>query len=109
MASPNKQEGRKKKDDKIFKPVLGNPEDFYVKARIYMARRIGLLLLVGLLTFTISLLISSNSSVDGDWRTIAVPIILLGAMALLFPQTEDWVYRPWQAAAQQVERHYYDI
>lgn len=87
----------------------GNPEDYYVKMRVFRWRALMLWATVALLSFFEAGLIFNVMLYDISWVTILTPLIIISSIVLLFPPTEEWIYRPWQAEAQRVERHFYDV
>lgn len=90
------------------KPKAGNPDDYYVKIVKYTGRTWGFFLLMAAVWAMMTVILFLNLYNKGPWFGTVVPLILIGLLALLYPPTEDWLYKPWQAIAQQVERHFYD-
>ncbi|MBP6219122.1 MAG: hypothetical protein KA436_11100 [Oligoflexales bacterium] len=55
------------------------------------------------LFFMAKILVSGQS-----WQAYFVPILFCGILISIYPLTESWIYRPWQAKARKHERHYLD-
>ena len=85
-----------------------NKQEFYARLIPYPGRKFGLNVLVGIGWIVFSYLIFNNAISGYDWRLIALPVGLIGLTFCLFPDTEEWEYKPWQASAQQYERHFKD-
>jgi hypothetical protein len=90
------------------KPKLGNPDDYYVKIVKYRGRGLGFFIMMASIWVMMTVVLFLNLYTKGPWLGTAVPLALIGMISLIYPPTEDWLYRPWQAIAQQVERHFYD-
>lgn len=78
--------------------------DFDTKLIIYRSRQVFLILSVIAATGIFLLMIQANDRNQFPWFTIAMPIIGVGLLFLLIPNTEEWQYRPWQSKARQVEQ-----
>jgi hypothetical protein len=39
------------------------------------------------------------------WTSLVLPLLGLGLLIIIYPVFEEWLYRPWQERAQQVEWH----
>jgi hypothetical protein len=90
------------------KPKAGNPDDYYVKIVKYRGRSWGFTIVMAIVWLMMTTVLFLNLYHRGPWLGTIVPIVLIGLMTLAYPPTEDWLYKPWQAIAQQVERHFYD-
>ena len=81
-------------------------EKYYTKLLISKSRRASLLVaftahVVGMTVLMFDMLIQHR-----PWLAMLVPVLLLGSAWILFPPTEEWQYRPWQAQAQKYEQHF---
>ena len=76
---------------------------------ISKSRKTGLTLLMSG-SYVLMVLMLSEHLLHGQnlWLQAAAPLILLGLPIMLYPLTEHWEYKPWQAKAQKYERHYRD-
>lgn len=86
------------------KSVVTNVDDFYSHMAISKQKRHGLRIGLIVFFFIFLSLLYNNSILGGSWLLILSPILLFGGLICVLPPTEDWVYRPWQAKAQQYER-----
>ena len=108
-ASGNRSGGRQPSNDaNRAKPKLGNPDDYYVKIVKYRGRGFGFFVMMASIWVMMTVVLFLNLYTKGPWFGTVIPLILIGMISLIYPPTEDWLYRPWQAIAQQVERHFYD-
>lgn len=78
---------------------------FYAQLMIYRSRQISLLVLVVTFIILFAILIRMNMVMERSWWAVAFPIFIFGSVFLLFPVTEEWEYKPWQAAPEQYETH----
>ena len=42
---------------------------------------------------------------ETHWLFIALSSCAIGSILMLFPSTEEWVYKPWQKAPEMIEHH----
>jgi|GEM_PF-1327773 len=108
-ASLAPKRGKSDKDRARIIPKYGNPDDYYVKVVKFRGRGFGFFLFCGTICAMMTIALFVNFLSNMPWIGVVVPIVLLGLLTLVYPPTEDWSYKPWQAVAQQVERHFYDI
>ncbi len=80
---------------------------FYAHLIIYRKVQFGLGLMVILAIGVFSYLIAQDLFLGKTWLTIGTPLFFLGLLFLLYPPTEQWDYRPWQAKAQTYEKHFW--
>ena len=83
--------------------MLNKP--YYSKLLIYTRTRWILGFLAIVFTIIFAGFIITNRYSGADWTLLIVPLGLMGLLLVLFPATEEWVYRPWQVHPQQYERH----
>ena len=81
---------------------------YYTRLIIYRGRQFSLAMLVGLFALIFTSMIFSDLLNNKHWLAIATPLVLLGVVFLLFPQTEEWEYKAWQTKVEQIERHFLD-
>lgn len=87
--------------------IKANPEDFYVKMSINKNFR-GLLWSTCTAVFILLLMLIAHAIRNKlPWQAVAGPVSLLGFLTLLAPLSEEWLYRPWQAAPRQYEKHFH--
>lgn len=81
---------------------------FYTQLIVYRNRQWGIAFFVALATVVFGYFIAKDMFGGKSWVAIGTPLSLLGLLFLLIPPTEEWEYRPWQAKAQQYEKHFLD-
>jgi hypothetical protein len=85
--------------------VTGDRSRFYARLLVHRRRQWTLGILVAFFTVIFAVMIAQNMLADKPWMAVGMPIGCLGLLFLLFPQTEEWEYKPWQAKAVQYESH----
>ena len=83
----------------------GNPDDFYPKIIIYKAKRAGFLSFCSLIFAAMVLILFVGLQEEMMWTSLVLPLLGLGLLIIIYPVFEEWLYRPWQERAQQVEWH----
>jgi hypothetical protein len=96
-------QSKKKEGDKKPKAAV-NADDFYSHLIISKQKRRGLAIALTIFFFILLSLLFNNSIIGASWLVILSPILLVALLICVLPPTEDWVYKPWQAKAQQYER-----
>jgi hypothetical protein len=80
-------------------------EDMAVKLIImpHLRHQLTFFLVIAFIVFLA--ILSRDMAAGTPWMWTSLPIIGLGLMICLIPQTEKWEYKPWQTRARQYERH----
>jgi hypothetical protein len=99
---------KKKMRDKNRKKYVPKNENVYSYLLVNKTKLYSLGVLVSGLIVALSSFIFANMIYEVHWGLYAFPAILISAIVMLAPVSEDWVYKPWQRYPQQVERHYLD-
>lgn len=79
---------------------------YYSRIIVYPRRRTSFAILITLAIIFVGAILFRVNWLGVTWASMAVPIACVGLLITLFPQTETWEYKPWQASAQQYERHH---
>jgi len=87
-------------------PIRGNPDHFYPKIIVDKAKRWSLISALLISIFVMSAVLFGNQMANYHWTTALGPVLLVGILLCLAPPSEGWEYKPWQATAEQVERHF---
>ena len=72
----------------------------------YRSRKISLTLLIIVMTIIIAAITMQTLTSELSWWKLGIPICTLGSVFLLFPPTEEWEYKAWQAKPRKVEQHF---
>ncbi len=96
MKNEMKSSQKQKKDEKAF----------YPKLIIYKGKLWSLTVLCTTMFFIFTYLLFRDILGSVPWWTTATPVLLLASFFLVLGPTEEWEYEPWQAKAQQYERHF---
>jgi hypothetical protein len=90
----------KKKDDRDRK--------FYSHLLINHTQRWGLFMLFMMTYAGIVFVLASSAFLGQSWYAVVAPVVLGGIPLIIYPMSESWVYRHWQARPRKYERHYLD-
>jgi len=78
--------------------------EFDTRLIIYRGRQIALGIVMAITTFFFALFIINGMEKDQHWLIIGIPVCIAASGFVLFPNTEKWEYKPWQAKSARVER-----
>lgn len=101
MATPAAQQKTVKKRPE----AIAAESRYYVRLTINKARRTSLAMLVGGAVLMFGYIINKQSQEGAGWILVGAPLALISLGFLLFPETENWEYEPWQAKPEQYEKH----
>ena len=79
---------------------------FYSKMLIYKGTRFTLMMIVSMAIVICGLMIDTGMLAGLSWITIGLPLCLSLSAFILYPATEEWEYRAWQAKPQRYEQHF---
>ena len=82
-------------------------KEYYSKLVVYIMRKQLFLIQMLAVGFVMMNLINYHQTNDSPWLNYVAPVIGLGLTLLLFPTTEEWEYKPWQAQAERQERTFF--
>ena len=49
-----------------------------------------------------------HQRLDLSWTQLLLPLFVVSLCLVLFPETEEWSYQPWQSKVEKVERYFVD-
>lgn len=86
-----------------------DPNHFYPKLQIHRAARRWLWCAVPVTLVAVTILVfMTRRHADLSWQAMSLPLIAIGLLLSLIPQSETWLYRPWQNSPRQYEKlHHY--
>jgi hypothetical protein len=84
---------------------IRSAEEFYSRLIINRSLQGALIVIVAIAVVVFGLIISREIMVGKSWLSIGVPLGLVGLGFVVFPKTEEWEYKPWQAKPEQYEKH----
>jgi hypothetical protein len=74
----------------------------YAQILILKSRRNRIMVAFCLMLLTFMSILMTHIFSNLSWMSITLPIIAIGLLGLLVPQSEQWEYKPWQ---DRPERH----
>ncbi len=74
----------------------------YTKLLVLKSRRHKIILSLILLVIAYVFLLTSRFADEISWAVLSVPMVFMGLLTLLVPQSEQWEYKYWQ---DRPERH----
>ncbi|MCX6128323.1 MAG: hypothetical protein NTX25_04575 [Proteobacteria bacterium] len=80
--------------------------DYDSRILIYRSRQWSLFLLVVFMTVGAAIWLMQGQEKNLTWWKIGVPLCASCSLFLLYPPTEEWEYKPWQAKTRKIEQHF---
>lgn len=81
-------------------------ETYYSQLIVYPRRIMSLLFTLTIFILIATAVIFTQTWMQHHWTSLIIPLGALGTLVALYPRTEEWEYKPWQAQSQRYERHY---
>jgi hypothetical protein len=85
--------------------VTSDPKEYYARLLVNKSLQVTLAMIVAGLTVLFTAVIVAEVQQGHSWYAIGLPLCLIGMGFLVFPKTEEWIYKPWQAKPEQYEKH----
>ena len=95
------------KAKKISKEKTGIAR-YYSEMLVFRDLKILLGIMVAIFTVLFSFIIITYTARNLTWVAMAGLIVPLGCLFMLVPESEIWIYRPWQSKAERHEKHFMD-
>lgn len=86
----------------MAKKIAPLEKNRYTKLLVLKSRRNRIALSLAVLIIAYTTLLTSKIAYGLSWPILSIPIVILGLLTLLVPQSEQWEYRYWQ---DRPERH----
>ena len=93
---------------KTLKKNEKSEANYYPRLIVNRQRLIGIIVLA-----TLAVVLSGFALAEGlfnsiPWATFGVPLCCALSAFILYPPTEEWEYKPWQAKPRRYEQHFID-
>jgi len=84
---------------------IDNTNSVYSYMKINKTLKSSFLIFISVIFLLIASGIFSGIINHLHWTVIGLSSSMLGILLSLYPETETWVYKPWQGQANKIEHH----
>ncbi len=84
---------------------LNNEEGVYPYLQVNKTLRSSFYIIMATVFVLIGSSIFSGIINEHHWTIMAISSCLIGLILMVYPETETWVYKPWQSQANKIEHH----